>query len=77
MSGDGDWAQAEMRALTGGRGLAGTILVYKVASALSDRGADLDKVEAIAKYVNSQLGTIGIGLEHCHVRLSHIDVPRH
>lgn len=50
------------------RGLAGTILVYKVAAALSDKGADLDSVENIAKYVASRLGTLGVGLEHCHVK---------
>jgi len=49
------------------RGLAGTILVYKVASALSDQGADLDAVEKIAKYISGRLGTLGIGLDHCHV----------
>ena len=49
------------------RGLAGTILVYKIASALSDQGADLDGVEKIAKYISSRLGTLGIGLDHCHV----------
>jgi dihydroxyacetone kinase len=54
------------------RGLAGTILVYKIASALSDKGANLDKVEAVAKYACTRLGTLGIGLEHCHVRPFHI-----
>lgn len=48
-------------------GLAGTILVYKLASALSDRGADLDAVEDVAKFAISRLGTIGVGLDHCHV----------
>lgn len=51
------------------RGLAGTILVYKVASALSDQGASLDVVEKVAKYVSGRLGTLGIGLEHCLVSL--------
>lgn len=50
-----------------GRGLAGTILVYKLASALSDTGADLDAVEDVAKYAISRLGTLGVGLDHCHV----------
>lgn len=52
------------------RGLAGTILVYKLAAALAEQGADLDKVEAIAKYASTRLGTLGIGLDHCHVSLS-------
>jgi len=50
--------------------LAGTILVYKLAAALSEQGADLDKVEAVAKYATARLGTLGIGLDHCHVTLS-------
>ncbi|WVN85868.1 dihydroxyacetone kinase [Cryptococcus depauperatus CBS 7841] len=53
--------------IVGRRGLAGTILVYKVAAALSEKGADLDAVEDVAKYVASRLGTLGVGLEHCHV----------
>ncbi|WVR05765.1 dihydroxyacetone kinase [Kwoniella sp. DSM 27419] len=57
----------EQGSIVGRRGLAGTILVYKIASALSDSGADLDAVEDIGKYVNSRLGTLGVGLEHCHV----------
>lgn len=49
------------------RGLAGTILVYKIAAALSRSGASLDEVESIAKQVAESVGTIGVGLEHCHV----------
>jgi len=58
------------------RGLAGTILVYKLAAALSEQGADLDKVEAVAKYATTRLGTLGIGLDHCHVShsLVHHDI---
>ncbi|WWC58427.1 dihydroxyacetone kinase [Kwoniella dejecticola CBS 10117] len=57
----------EQGTIVGRRGLAGTILVYKIASALSDAGSDLDAVEDVAKYVTSRLGTIGVGLDHCHV----------
>ena len=49
------------------RGLAGTILVYKLAAALSEQGADLDAVEDVAKYAVTRLGTLGVGLDHCHV----------
>lgn len=52
------------------RGLAGTVLVYKLASALADQGGDLDAVEDVAKYAVTRLGTIGIGLDHCNVRRS-------
>jgi hypothetical protein len=69
----------------GRRGLAGTIVTYKVrclnplkfallltipqiASALADEGASAKEVYDIAEYVATRLGTIGAGLEHCHVR---------
>jgi len=42
-------------------------LVYKLAAALSEQGADLDAVEDVAKYAISRLGTLGVGLDHCHV----------
>ena len=50
-------------------GLAGTILVYKIAGALAQRGASLDQVEALANFVARNVATFGVGLEHCHVRL--------
>ena len=48
-------------------GLAGTVLVYKIAGALAKRGGGLDEVYKTAEYVSSRLATIGVGLEHCHV----------
>lgn len=51
------------------RGLAGTVLVYKIAGALAHRGASLEEVYDIAQWVASRIGTIGVGLEHCHVSL--------
>lgn len=43
------------------------MLIHKLAAAVADTGANIDEVEAIAKYTNSRLATIGVGLEHCHV----------
>jgi dihydroxyacetone kinase len=40
----------------------------QIASALADEGAEAKAVYDIAEYVASRLGTIGAGLEHCHVR---------
>lgn len=54
--------------IVGRRGLAGTVLVYKIAGAFAQRGASIDKVESVAQLVNERLGTIGVGLGHCHVR---------
>lgn len=53
--------------IVGRRGLAGTILVYKIAGALAKRGASLDEVASIAEWAATRLGSIGVGLEHCHV----------
>ena len=54
--------------LSAHRGLAGTVLVYKIAGALAERGASLDQVHDIAQWVASRIVTIGVALEHCHVR---------
>ncbi|KAK7056354.1 hypothetical protein VNI00_002908 [Paramarasmius palmivorus] len=53
--------------IVGRRGLAGTVLVYKIAGALARRGADLNEVYNTAQWVASRVATIGVGLEHCHV----------
>jgi dihydroxyacetone kinase len=41
--------------------------VYKIAGALSNRGGSLDEVYDIAQWVSSNIATVGVGLEHCHV----------
>ncbi|KAJ7748250.1 dihydroxyacetone kinase [Mycena olivaceomarginata] len=53
--------------IVGRRGLAGVVLVYKIAGALAAEGATLDEVHSVAQWVASRIGTIGVGLEHCHV----------
>ena len=69
MIGDDVAVGREQGSIVGRRGLAGTILAYKVASAASDKGQSLDEVEKVARFVHDRLGTLGIGLEHCHVGL--------
>lgn len=54
-------------ALVGRRGLAGTVLVYKIAGALATEGAEIDEVHEIAEYVAERCGTIGSGLGHTHI----------
>lgn len=49
------------------RGLAGTVLVYKIAGAFASRGADLNAVYDVGEWVSQRIGTIGVGLDHCHV----------
>ncbi|KAJ7144788.1 dihydroxyacetone kinase [Mycena crocata] len=53
--------------MVGRRGLAGVVLVYKIAGALAAQGASLDEVYNVAQWVAGRIGTIGVGLEHCHV----------
>lgn len=53
--------------LVGPRGLAGNILVCKILGALAERGATLENVKAFGDAVVSNLASIGVGLEHCHV----------
>jgi dihydroxyacetone kinase len=50
------------------RGLAGTVLVYKIAGELARQGRSLDDVYDVAEYVANNVVTVGCGLEHCHVR---------
>ncbi|GAB3579243.1 dihydroxyacetone kinase subunit DhaK [Leifsonia lichenia] len=46
----------------GRRGVAGTVLVEKIAGAAADRGDDLDGVTAIAERVNANVRSIGLAL---------------
>lgn len=41
--------------------------MYKLAGALARRGAPLDEVYSKAQWLSTRMGTIGAGLEHCHV----------
>lgn len=49
------------------RGIAGELLVYKVAGAAADFGYDLDKVTEIAQKANDQTRSMGIGLKPCYL----------
>ena len=53
--------------LVGRRGLAGVVLVHKIAGAAAAEGAVLAKVTADAQYVADRLATIGVSLEACSV----------
>ncbi|KAA1470321.1 dihydroxyacetone kinase 1 [Dentipellis sp. KUC8613] len=53
--------------IVGRRGLAGVVLVYKIAGALARTGANLDEVYNVAEWVSNNIATVGVGLEHCHV----------
>ena len=49
------------------RGVAGTLFVHKIAGALAEAGADLDKVCAAAKRVIDDVCSIGMSLDTCTV----------
>ena len=52
---------------TGRRGIAGTVLVHKIAGAAAAAGADLATVAAEARAAIADLGSIGVGLSSCTV----------
>ena len=49
------------------RGIAGTLLVHKVAGALADAGADLERVAAAARAVIAGVVSLGMSLDTCTV----------
>ncbi|KAL5115564.1 hypothetical protein ACEQ8H_006540 [Pleosporales sp. CAS-2024a] len=51
----------------GRRGLAGNLLVIKLAGAASQKGWAFEQCRKIGELGNSQLVTIGTSLDHCHV----------
>ncbi|MDJ0322604.1 dihydroxyacetone kinase subunit DhaK [Cryobacterium sp. PH31-AA6] len=51
----------------GRRGVAGTVLVEKIAGAAADRGDDLESVALVAERVIAQVRTMGVALTPCVV----------
>lgn len=49
------------------RGIAGTVLVHKIAGAAAQRGLPLAAVASLARAASDELGSIGIALEPCIV----------
>jgi phosphoenolpyruvate---glycerone phosphotransferase subunit DhaK len=52
---------------TGRRGIAGTVLVHKVAGAAAEKGMNLDEVKAIAERVIANVRSMGMSLTPCTV----------
>ena len=50
-----------------GRGVAGTILVHKIAGAKAEQGASLDEVVAVANKVIANVRTMGMAISPCIV----------
>lgn len=57
----------------GRRGVAGTVLVEKIAGAAAERGDGLDAVAALGRRVNDNVRTMGVALSACTV--PHAGVP--
>lgn len=60
-----DCALPPPRGIAGRRGLAGTILVHKVAGAAAASGLSLADVAAEAKHASEMVGTMGVALSVC------------
>lgn len=60
-----DCALPPPRGIAGRRGLAGTILVHKVAGAAAAAGLSLAEVAAEAKHASERVGTMGVALSVC------------
>ncbi|NQX10623.1 dihydroxyacetone kinase subunit DhaK [Microbacteriaceae bacterium VKM Ac-2855] len=64
---DDDVAVKDSLYTAGRRGVAGTVLVEKIAGAAAERGDDLDAVAEIAERVNAHVRTMGVALTPCIV----------
>src|SRR6266567_1405314 len=51
----------------GRRGVGATVFVEKIAGALAEEGAGLDKVAAVAREVNERSRSLGVALSSCNV----------
>ncbi|XP_057767609.1 putative 3,4-dihydroxy-2-butanone kinase isoform X3 [Salvia miltiorrhiza] len=60
-----DCALPPPRGIAGRRGLAGTILVHKIAGAAAASGLSLEEVAAEAKRASDMVGTMGVALSVC------------
>ncbi|SDS76022.1 dihydroxyacetone kinase subunit DhaK [Microterricola viridarii] len=64
---DDDVAVKDSLYTAGRRGVAGTVLVEKIAGAAAERGDNLAAVAAVAATVNSRVRTMGVALTPCVV----------
>ncbi|GMA28739.1 dihydroxyacetone kinase subunit DhaK [Arenivirga flava] len=64
---DDDVAVRDSLYTAGRRGVAGTVLVERIAGAAAERGDDLDAVAGIAERVNANVRSMGVALTPCVV----------
>jgi dihydroxyacetone kinase len=58
-----DTALERTKGITGARGVAGTVLVHKIAGAAAASGKSLNEIVEIVSQVNSRMGTLGVALD--------------
>lgn len=58
-----DCALPRTKGITGARGVAGTVLVHKIAGAAAGLGKSLHDVRTVAMHAASRMGTLGIALD--------------
>lgn len=64
---DDDCALPPGKGITGGRGIAGTVLVHKIVGALASKGTSLDDIYRFATDILPHLRTMGVALSMCHL----------
>ena len=62
-----DVASASSAEMSGRRGIAGDIYVFKCIGAAAERGASLDEVERVARKANAATRSMGVALSPCEV----------
>jgi dihydroxyacetone kinase len=62
-----DVASASSAEMSGRRGIAGDIYVFKCTGAAAERGASLEEVERIARKANAATRSMGVALSSCEV----------
>jgi dihydroxyacetone kinase len=62
-----DVASASSAEMSGRRGIAGDIYVFKCIGAAAERGASLDEVERVARKANAATRSMGVALSSCEV----------
>ncbi|CAG8607278.1 15611_t:CDS:2, partial [Racocetra fulgida] len=63
----GDDVSIGRNSAVGRRGLAGTVLVHKVAGAVAASGGTLEETKSIASLVAENVGTIGVAFDQCKI----------
>jgi dihydroxyacetone kinase len=58
-----DCALPRTKGITGARGVAGTVLVHKIAGGAAEQGLDLDAVASIAQSAADKMGSLGVALD--------------